>query len=210
VHLSGEVSANLIPRTNILRELTGPVTLELRDGEIRKRMNLLLALAAASDTFNPFRSRDVLPYEAIDGELVLDRGTVRAESLSLVGSAARLVATGDVNVVDAPNEVNAVVGVFFFKTLDAVIGFVPLVNRIVLGKDDNLMAAYFAVSGPWKGPSARILPSALLTTGPVGIVTQGLPDFVRSGVGTLRRLLGGDDASDDRGLPAPAPDRTGP
>lgn len=209
VHLSGDVSAKLIPRANILRELTGPVTLALRDGEIRKRMNLLLALAAASDTFNLFRSRDVLPYEAIDGELVLDRGSVRAESLSLVGPAARLVATGDVNVVDAPNEVNAVVGVFFFKTLDAVIGFVPLVNRIVLGKDDNLMAAYFALSGPWKDPSARILPSALLTTGPVGIVTQGLPDFVRSGVGTLRRLLGGTPDGDD-GPSEPAPDRTGP
>jgi hypothetical protein len=133
----------------------------------------------------------VLPYEEIDGELMLDRGTVRAEALSLVGPAARLVATGDVDVVDAPNEVNAVVGVFFFKTLDTVIGAVPLVNRILLGDDENLMAAYFAVSGPWKEPSARILPATLLTSGPVGIVTEGLPGFVRSGIGSLRRLLGG-------------------
>jgi len=191
VHLSGDVEAKLIPRANILRELTGPVTLELRDGEIRKRMNLLFAIAAASDTFNPFRSREVLPYEEIDGELVMDRGTVRAESLSLVGPAARLVATGGVNVVDAPNEVNAVVGLFFFKTLDTVIGAVPLVNRILLGDDENLMAAYFAVTGPWKEPSARILPATLLTSGPVGIVTEGLPGFVRSGIGSLRRLLGG-------------------
>ena len=197
VHLSGDVEAKLIPRANILRELTGPVTLALRDGEIRQRMNLLLALAAASDTFNPFRSREVLPYEEIDGELLLDRGTVRAEALSLVGPAARLVATGDVDVVDAPNEVNAVVGVFFFKTLDTVIGAVPLVNRILLGDDENLMAAYFAVSGPWKEPSARILPATLLTSGPVGIVTEGLPGFVRSGIGSLRRLLGGGGDDDE-------------
>ncbi len=210
VHLSGDVDAKLIPRANILRELTGPVTLELRDGEIRKRMNLLLALAAASDTFNPFRSREVLPYDEIDGELVLDRGTVRTESLSLVGPAARLVATGDVDVVDAPNEVNAVVGVFFFKTLDTVIGAVPLVNRILLGNDENLMAAYFALSGPWKQPSARILPATLLTSGPMGIVTEGLPGFVRSGIGTLRRLLGG---GDDDGPPReakPGPRRSEP
>ena len=213
VHLSGEVSARLIPRQNILLELTGPVTLALRDGEIRKRMNLLLALAAASDTFNLFRSREVLPYEEIDGTGVLDRGIVRAETLSLVGPAARLVATGDVDIVHAPNPVNAVVGVFFFKTLDTVIGAVPLVNRILLGKDENLMAAYFAVSGPWKQPSARILPSTLLTSGPVGIVTDGLPGFVRSGVGTLWRLLGGGGnqkeitpAPPQAPAPAPVPD----
>jgi hypothetical protein len=204
VYLSGEVSAKLIPRENLLRELTGPVTITLRDGEIRKRMNLLLALAAASDTFNLFRSREVLPYDEIEGEGVLDRGTVRAEALSLVGPAARLVATGDVDIVDAPNPVNAVVGVFFFKTLDTVIGAVPLVNRILLGKDENLMAAYFALSGPWKQPSARILPSTLLTSGPVGIVTDGLPGFVRSGIGTLWRLLGG-GAEDGKPEPPPEP-----
>lgn len=209
-HLSGDISAKLIPLANVVRELTGPVAVTLRDGEIRKRMNLLLALAAASDTFNPFRSREVLPYDLIEGGVTLDRGTVRANSLSLVGPAARLVATGDVNVVDAPNQVNAVVGVFFFKTLDTVLSKVPLLNQILLGKDENLMAAYFALNGPWKDPTARILPSTLLTSGPIGIVTDGLPGFVRSGIGTLRRLLGGEPAEDvdPLGAPPDAPARS--
>lgn len=190
-HLSGDLSARLIPRENILRELTGPFTLKLRDGEINQRMNLLLAIAAASDTFNPFRSRKVLPYEEIDGALAFDRGLLRAESLSLVGPAVRLVASGSVNVVEAPYELEAVAGVFFFKTLDAVISRVPLVNRLLLGKDDNLWAAWFALTGPWVDPEARVLPQTLLTSGPMGIVTEGVPGFVRSGVETLVRLLGG-------------------
>jgi hypothetical protein len=193
-HLSGDLSARLIPRENILRELTGPVTLKLRDGEINQRMNLLLAIAAASDTFNPFRSREVLPYEEIDGALAFDRGYIRAESLSLVGPAVRLVANGSVNVVEAPYRVEAVAGVFFFKTLDAVISRVPLVNRLLLGKDDNLWAAWFALTGPWVDPEARVLPQTLLTSGPVGIVTEGVPGFVRSGVETLVRLLGGGES----------------
>jgi len=190
-HLSGDLSARLIPRGNILTELTGPLTMKLRDGEINQRMNLLLAIAAASDTFNPFRSRDVLPYEEIDGALALDRGFVRAESLSLVGPAVRLVANGRVNIVEAPYRVEAVAGVYFFKTLDAVISKVPLVNRLLLGKDDNLWAAWFALTGPWADPEARLLPQTLLTSGPMGIVTEGVPGFVRSGVETLVRLLGG-------------------
>jgi hypothetical protein len=190
-HLSGDLSAKLIPRGNILRELTGPLSLKLRDGEINQRMNLLLAIAAASDTFNPFRSRETLPYDEIDGALALERGFVRAESLSLVGPAVRLVANGRVDVVDPPYRVEAVAGVFFFKTLDTVISKVPLVNRLLLGKDDNLWAAWFALTGPWADPEARVLPQTLLTSGPVGIVTEGVPGFVRSGIETLTRLLGG-------------------
>lgn len=190
-HLSGDLSARLIPRENILRELTGPLTLKLRDGEINQRMNLLLAIAAASDTFNPFRSRKVLPYEEVDGALAFDRGVLRAEALSLVGPAVRLVASGGVNVIEAPYELEAVAGVFFFRTLDAVISRVPLVNRLLLGKDDNLLAAWFALTGPWVDPEARVLPQTLLTSGPMGIVTEGVPGFVRSGVETLVRLLGG-------------------
>lgn len=190
-HLSGDVSAKLIPRGNILQELTGPVTMKLRDGEINQRMNLMLAIAAASDTFNPFRSRAVLPYDELDGELALDRGWVRGDSVSLVGPAARLVGNGRVNVIEAPYPVEAVVGVYFFKTLDTVISKVPLVNRLLLGKDDNLLAAWFALTGPWLDPQARVLPQTLLTSGPMGIVTEGVPGFVRSGVETLARLLGG-------------------
>jgi hypothetical protein len=189
--LSGDLEGHLRANEKELASLRGPITMKLRDGEIRKRMNLLFAIAAASDTFNPFRSRDVLPYEALEGELAFDHGTVRADSLSLTGPAVRLVATGSVNLLEADYPVEAVVGLFFFKTLDTVIGKVPIVNRILLGKDENLMAAYFALNGPWVNPQARVLPQTLLTSGPLGIVTDGLPGFVRSGLSTLQRLVGG-------------------
>ncbi|MEB2346749.1 MAG: AsmA-like C-terminal domain-containing protein [Deltaproteobacteria bacterium] len=206
-HLSGDLSAKLIPRENILRELVGPVSAKLRDGEINQRMNLLLAIAAASDTFNPFRSRKVLPYDEIDGAFAFERGFVRGESISLVGPAARLVGNGRVNVLDAPYPVEAVVGVYFFKSLDAVISRVPLVNRLLLGKDDNLLAAWFALTGPWLDPQARLLPKTLLASGPMGIVTEGVPGFVRSGVETLARLLGSPPAE---GPPQAAARRTPP
>src|SRR5690606_29324159 len=149
---------------------------------------------------------ETLPYEEIDGALAMERGFVRAETVSLVGPAVRLVANGRVNVVEAPYEVEAVAGVFFFKTLDSVISKVPLVNRLLLGKDDNLWAAWFALTGPWVDPEARVLPQTLLTSGPVGIVTEGVPGFVRSGIETLTRLFGGgEEAELPPGEPEPAP-----
>jgi hypothetical protein len=111
--------------------------------------------------------------------------------MSLLGPAARLVGTGSVDAIHPPHELEAVVGLFFFRTLDTVISKMPLVNLLLLGSDDNLVAAYFALTGPWAEPRARVIPTrTLLTTGPAGIVTDGLPTFVRSGLSTLARLLG--------------------
>jgi hypothetical protein len=131
--------------------------------------------------------------------------------MSLTGPAVRLVATGSVDAVESPYALEAVLGVFFFRSLDTVISKVPLVNRLLLGSDENLMAAYFALSGPWADPRARVIPvKTLLTTGPAGIVTEGLPAFVRSGLSTLERLLGGGGdeggaGDDDPAAPAEAP-----
>src|SRR5690606_14324469 len=168
----------------------GPVEVRLRDGEIRRRMPLLLAIAAASDTLNPFRSRETLPYEAIEGRVQLDHGTLRTEDLPLTGPAVRMVATGSVDAVSHPHPVEAVVGLFFFRTIDAVISRVPIVNRLILGRDDNLVAAYFAVSGPWSEARADVIPVRSILS-PASIVTEGVPGFVRSGLATLERLLGG-------------------
>jgi hypothetical protein len=188
--LKGTLRGRLVAGVNVMVDMTGPIEGKLTDGEIHKHMNLLLAIAAASDTLNPFRSRETLPYDTIEGKVQLDHGTIRADSLSLTGPAVRLVATGSVNALDPPNAVQAVVGVFFFRTLDTVISKVPLVNKLLLGNDKNFVAAYVSLEGPWGDPKARILPSTLLTSGPAGIVTEGVPAFVRSGISTLQHLLG--------------------
>jgi len=200
-HITGRLAAGLPP----IAGLDGPVDVRLHDGQIHRRLNLMLAIAAASDTLNPFRSRDTIPYDEIDGKVRFDHGTLRTESLSLTGSAVRMVATGSVDVLHPPHELQVVVGLFFFKTLDTVISYVPLVNRLILGNDDNLVAAYFALTGPWASPMARVIPVKSILS-PASIVTEGLPGFVRSGFSTLQRLLGvqGSETPPEPSPPPPA------
>jgi hypothetical protein len=184
-----ELDGVLIAHRNLLRDASGPVAVRLRDGEILKRMNVLFSIAQASDTLNPFRSRETIPYDRIDAPLQFGGGHASTDGLSLQGDALRLVGTGRVNLVDDPHEVEAVIGIFYFRALDRVIGVFPLLNHMLLGPDDNLVSTYFAVAGPWSDPRASIIPSKSIASGPGSFMLEGFPSFVRGGLATLERLF---------------------
>ncbi len=187
--INTELSGLLVAGHDLLADSSGPATLRLRNGEILKRMNVLFSIAQASDTLNPFRSRETIPYERIDAPLQIAGGLASTDALSLEGPALRLVGTGHVNVVQSPHEVEAVIGIFYFRALDRVIGVFPILNRMLLGTDDNLVSTYFAVSGPWGDPRASIIPSKSIASGPVSFVLEGLPAFVLGGLSTLERIF---------------------
>jgi hypothetical protein len=96
------------------------------------------------------------------------------------------LASGEVDLAGPPYATEAVVALFLFRNLDTVIGKLPILNRVLLGEDENLINAYFALSGPFMEPRARLIPVKSLAAGPASFVLEGLPAFVRGG---LRRLL---------------------
>lgn len=196
--LTGEIRAGRKP----LADMKGTANLRLRGGEINKRMNVLFAIAQASDTLNPFRSRETIPFDELDAPLTLDRGVAATERFSLQGAAVRMVGTGHVDMVNRPNHVEAVLGVFFFRSLDRVIGLFPVLNRLLLGPDENLIATYFAVSGPWANPQGTLIPTKSIASGPASFVLEGLPAFVRGGLSTLERAF---TAGPVRPVPVPVP-----
>ena len=73
--------------------------------------------------------------------------------------------------------------------LDDVIGRLPILNRLFLGADENLIGAYLALTGPWKGMQARIIPTQTLLRGPVSFVFEGLPSFVRGSLERVQAML---------------------
>jgi hypothetical protein len=201
VDLNGFVRAGDPP----LADMNGTANLRLRSGEINKRMNVLFAIAQASDTLNPFRSRETIPFDTIDAPLALSGGIAKTEALSLQGPAVRMVGTGQVDLVNAPHPVEAVIGVFFFRTLDRMIGMFPLLNRLLLGPDDNLIATYFAVTGPWSSPQGTLIPTKSIASGPASFVLEGLPSFVRGGLATLERVVTGGPTRSEGTPPPPRP-----
>jgi hypothetical protein len=179
----------IVEHRSMLEDLRGNASLRLRDGEINKRMNVLFAIAQVSDTLNPFRSIETIPYERIDAPFALAGGFATTEAFALHGPALRMVGSGRIDLVRPPFAIEAVIGIFYFRTLDRVIGVFPILNRMLLGPDDNLLSTYFAVSGPWGDPDARLIPVKSIASGPASFVLEGLPAFVRGGLSAIERVL---------------------
>jgi hypothetical protein len=188
----------LRPGSELLASADGAFSLHMRDGTVRQQARLLLAIAMASETLNPFRERGTIRYAAMDVEGRVANGSYWIDTFAIDGPALRAAANGRIGATGA-HETELVMGLFFFRSVDGVIGRVPILNRVMLGKDANLIGAYVALTGPWERVGARVIPTRTLMRGPVGFVFEGLPSFV---MGSLRRV----QALLPTGEPAPGPE----
>jgi hypothetical protein len=176
------------PGHAVLGDAQGSVSLHARSGVIRQPFRLFLAVGMASETLNPFRERGTIRYDAMDAELHLADGSYVFDILQVDGPALRAAAHGRIGTT-GPHDAEMVMGLFFFRTLDDVIGRLPILNRIFLGKDENLIGAYVALTGPWEQMQARVIPTKTLLRGPVSFVFEGLPSFVRDSLERVQAML---------------------
>jgi hypothetical protein len=201
LHGAASLTGHLQPGLNPLADARGLIAMHARDGTINEKIPVMLAIAIASDEFNPFGDRDELPYEAIDSLARIEGGKVVFEMLQLHAPTVRMGASATGDVVD-PYTIEGVIGLFFFPGLDSMIDRVPILNRVILGPNNNLVGAYFSITGRWGQPQARLIPIQTLATGPTGFLTEGLPSFVMGGIRRIQSVL---QPSEDAPLPPEAP-----
>jgi hypothetical protein len=210
VEMEGTLHGELRPGRRVLAGMEGTLQIRARDGAILKRLPALLAMAKVTDTFNPFGSRDEMRYSEIDALLRLERGTVHAEELRISGRDLRLLATGQVDAVDPEHPVEAVVGVFFFRAIDRVIGVVPVLSDLILGEDEGLMGAYVQLTGPWASPDADLVPLKTVASGPASFAIEGVPRFVKRAITAIQSAFSRPEVSappPSSGVSAPPPSR---
>jgi hypothetical protein len=186
----GVLESVLAPYVPLFANARGNATVRATDGELRQQMPLFVAIASVSETLNPFASRDQIRYRQVDAELKFHDGKVSTESLTFDSPDLRLVASGAVGLTP-PHEVQAVVALLFFGKVSNLVGMLPVLNTILLGKNNSLMGAYFEVSGTFAEPQVTLVPSKSLTgSGPAQLLLEGIPSFVRSGIETIESVLG--------------------
>jgi hypothetical protein len=200
----GAVTGRLHKGLPLLADAEGLISLHAREGKIHQELPLFVAIAVASDRFDPFRSRDELPYTTIDLVGRIEGGQLHSEFLALDAPSLGMVVSGQVGLV-FPHGVEAVVGLFFFPTLDSLINRVPVLNRVILGPDENLVGAYFAMTETWKKPKAQLIPVKSLAEGPAHFMLGG-PGFVWSGLKRIESFLNrsGDSSAAAEASPTPA------
>jgi hypothetical protein len=185
---AGAVEGQLRPGLNPLGDARGLLALHARSGAIHRRVPLMVAIALASQQFNPFGDREELPYDAIDAVARVENGKLVFDNVQLHAPTLRMGATGSGGVID-PYQLEVVVGMFFFPGLDSLIDRVPILNRVILGRNGNLVGAYFAVTGAWGEPEASLIPIQTIATGPAGFLTEGIPGFVLGGIKRIQSVI---------------------
>jgi len=185
IHVSGELLENRPPLTSA----RGSFSLQARDGTLHRELPLMLALTLASNRWNPFGSRDRVAYQAIDLNGRIESGRVLSDVLTVEAPTFRMGASMELGV-ENPHPLEGVLGIFFFPTLDRMINRLPLVNRVLLGVNRNLVGAYFAVEGLIGEPQLDIIPVKSITAvGPASFMLEDLPGFVWGGIQRIQSVL---------------------
>jgi hypothetical protein len=184
----GAIEGQLRSGLNPLGDARGLLALHARNGQIHRRIPLMVALALASERFNPFGNREELPYQAIDAVARVKKGKLVFDNVQLHAETVRMGATGKGGVIE-PYKLEAVVGMFFFPGLDSLIDRVPILNRVILGRNGNFVGAYFAITGQWGAPDASLIPIQTIATGPTGFITEGIPGFVIGGIKRIQSVI---------------------
>lgn len=184
--LTGALTGAFEPGVTPFASLDGRLTAQAVDGSIRRSVPPILAVALASRAFGDFGSRDALRYERCAADLGFEKGRLSTEGLEIEGPDLRLFASGGVDLAHPPHPLSAEVVLFLFGPVDRALVHIPILNDLLLGDNDNLLAAYFEVIGPWGDPVAEAKPLRTLREGPL---VQGIPRIVRRGAAAIGALL---------------------
>jgi hypothetical protein len=100
-----------------------------------------------------------------DNDLIIDEAVVRGEGLNLF-------ARGKMNL--STFEMDVVVMISPFKTLDAIVSKVPLVGRVIGGETATLVTFPVGVTGKASDPQVTLLPPGAVGEGLLNIVKRTL------------------------------------
>jgi uncharacterized protein YhdP len=160
--------------------LNGNVKLRLSSGRIEKFtiLSKILTILNVSQLFklrfDEFITKG-MPYKTIKGTCTIKNGVISTEDLFLDSDQIRISAVGTVNLVD--DRLNLNLGVEPLVTVDKILNNLPLIGRIITGKDKSLIVSYFTVTGNIADPEVKVIPLKSLTKGVSGILEQilGIP-----------------------------------
>ncbi len=189
VNAHGALSGSLRPGQRVVAGLSGLLRLEASDGTIERSVPPILAVAMASETFSGFSSRDELRYRRCGTTLSFSEGRVSTDSFDLEGPDVRLFASGELDLARPPFEIDAEVVLFLFRQIDRALEKIPLLNVLLLGDNNNLVAAYYELVGPWEEPKAVGKPLRTLGEGPGTVLIEQIPKIVKKGMEALGGLF---------------------
>jgi hypothetical protein len=103
--------------------------------------------------------------ELRDGNLYLKEAVIDGPSMKIVGE-------GKIDLVKG--EADMVVLLAPLKTVDTILNYIPVVGKIMTGKDGVFISVPFSVKGPLDDPSVMLLPPKAVRSGLWGVLKKTL------------------------------------
>jgi len=197
LEVSIRTRGTLVPGRDVLGALEGDIDLKARDGQIRQETPLIVAMAHATEGFNPFSARKSVQFEEARAKVAFGNRVFSTEGLRIEGPM-RVFASGVIDAHRDPALIRAVVGVFLFRQA----GGVPLFKYFIPGSDKGLVGGYFEVGGQLQDPKIEMLAMESFA--------EVIPDILKApfrALQSIRRAIfdGPRNSSDGRqGVQAPA------
>jgi len=158
-----------------LSTLDGEFSLEILDGNIKRftvlsRIFSLLNPTMLLELKLPDLTSTGMNYKSLKGNFTVKRGVAATEDLFLDSYSLRMVAVGKLDLVK--EEVDFEVGVRPLQTFDKVLSSIPLIGRILTGKEKSLVVSYYEVKGKTSDPQVKAVPFESLSRGILGLLTR--------------------------------------
>ena len=174
--LKGSLNSQFEEFKEITNTLNGDIKLKLSGGTIQKSpiLSKVLTILNLSPIFK-LRFDELItkgmPYKSIIGTLRMKDGVITTEDLFLDGDQIRISAVGTINLVD--DKLNLNLAVEPLVTVDKILNNIPIIGRIITGKEKSLIVSYFTVKGKISDPEVKVTPLKSLTKKVSGIL-EGL------------------------------------
>lgn len=183
--VEGNIEAVLEPGEPLLASADVAVHMRCRDGAVRDLpFSIALARLPSVQGLGGLFGRP-LPYDSLYTDLAIVDGMLRVRELLLEGPELRMTAAGEIDLVSPRHEQKMIVALLFLQTVDRVIGQLPVLKELILGKDGSLVTLYFSVEGPRDDLRAQLLaPDAVTRAG------DWTAKMISGGVSRLKSLLG--------------------
>ncbi len=190
LELKGDFEGDLRPKIPLFSQLSGSVNIKAGKGALRRdELPLLLALAQASAGYNEYAQRAEIAYDSMKANFTLEEGSIHTRNFELDGPL-RIYASGTLDILNSPNELVGVVGLFLFRNAGELMASIPLVRTFLPGSERGLVGAYYQISGDLDRPKVAALAGKS--------VAEGLPDVLEAPYQILRAILSAGNVNEGR------------
>jgi hypothetical protein len=173
-YLQGQLGSGYLPSSY------GSFDIVVKDGVLRRFhiLSKIFSLLNVAQLFTlqlPDMDLEGMPFNEINGSLIIDRGILSSEKLLVKSAAMNQSYVGQIDLVE--KQVDFTLAIQPLGTVDKILSRIPVAGWLLTGKEKALITTHFAVKGSLGKPAIEALPATSISEKTLGLIrrTLGLP-----------------------------------